>query len=103
MRGVPDRRGTDFRARGDDDGRNGSRVAGLMEVLEVERVVANLIQSGGCELFFPDLELNDEDHSFDERKDVDSLAKARNRILEVDRTLVPIRSERRFEDGDFFE
>src|SRR5437016_1697900 len=103
MREIGQRVRRAFRAGRDDDRRNGSGVAGLVEVLQIECVIANLIESERRELVFAYLKLKNEDHRVDERKDVDALAEARNRILEVERTVVPIWSKRGFKNRDFFK
>src|SRR5262249_42930264 len=63
---------------GDQDRRNDNVAAGFMKVLEVERVVTNLIKRGRCELCVANLEFKDEDDWADQKNNVDSFAHARD-------------------------
>ena len=52
-------------------------MAGLMEVLEIERVIPDLIDVGSVKFGLAGLEFKDEDHAVNENNSVDAFAEAR--------------------------
>src|SRR5690606_6558032 len=84
----------------DDHWRNRGVVAGFVEVLEVQRVIAGLIKGRGGELVLTYLEFDDEDDRTDDRQNVNPLSQARNGVLEVDGALVPVGCQRHLENVD---
>jgi len=70
--------------RGDENRRDDSVVARLMEVLEVQGVVRHLIERVPGELPGAGLELENEDDRPDDQKDVDPLAHSGDRVFKVD-------------------
>jgi hypothetical protein len=73
-------------------------VTGFVEVLEVQRVVPDLIQIGAGELLLADLELDHEHHRPGHDNSVNALAHARDVELQEQRPFESL--ERRLEDGD---
>ena len=90
-------------ARGNDDRRDRKFVARLVEVLEIKRVVANLIEREAGELLLADLELQHEEHRADQCQHVDPLAQARNGVFEVQRSRVAVRRECGLQNVDLFQ
>ena len=72
-----------------------------MKILEVESVVANLVQSTGGKLGLADLEFKNENCRTDEQNSVDALAHSRDRIFKVNDTLTA--SYGPLENIDFFQ
>lgn len=67
-----------------ENGQQSQGVAGLVEVLQVERVVPDLVRILPRKGTGADLELDDEDHVVDHRDCIDALAQAGNDKLEVE-------------------
>lgn len=64
------------RGSGDKDRSDDARVTGFVEVLEVEGVVADLVEGVSGELFLAYFELEDEDDAVYEEEDIDTFTKA---------------------------
>ena len=58
-----------------------------MEILQIEGVVANLIQSRGSELLFADLEFQNKDCRTNDQDDIYALPHSGDCVLEVNETL----------------
>jgi hypothetical protein len=76
-------------------------VARLVEVLQIESIIAYLIERGWCEVSLANLEFEDEDDRADEQDDVDAFSHARDGVLEIDAAFAA--DEDLLENSDLFQ
>src|SRR5207247_3100514 len=65
-----------------------ARVAGFMKILEIQGVVAYLVQSCGSEFIFANLEFQHKDCWTDDKDDIDAFSHSGDCILEVNGTFL---------------